>query len=268
MTEQQITEVVPVETAETPVVLAGDTAKPEGAEVKPVVEKTFTQAEVNELVQQRLARDRAKRERELEADVRRLKEQTAPPPQQASDPAAPKREDFEDYERYIEAKAEHTARNTFKAEREREQRASQEAKATEDRNTAMREFHKRETVAREKYADLDDLLSSPPPVTSHTFDALMELDEGWDVTYYLWKNPEEAHRISQLSPTRQAAEVGKLAAKVASAPAPKPASVSRAPAPIEPLGGGVTAVSDKPPENPDDFLRWHNERERAKRKRT
>lgn len=272
ITEQQ----VPVETAETPVTTpSGETAKPEVAEVKPVGEVQFTpeqQARVNQLIQERLARDRAKRERELEAEVRRLGQQQQPPKveQQASDPAAPKRDDFEDYQEYLRADARFVALQAVKADREAQEQAAKQAKEKEAQTTVLQEFDKRREAAVTKYPDFEDVVAVAQtlPISDAAFAAITNLEEGWDLIHYLGTNPAEAHRIYALPPARQAAEVGKLAAKVASAPAPKPASVSRAPAPIEPLAGGVTQVSDKAPDDPDEYKRWHDERERQKRKRT
>lgn len=261
-----ITEVVPVETAETPVQPTGDTAKPEVAEVKPVVEKTFTQNEVNELIEKRLARDRAKREREQAA----ARQHVAPVVEQPSNPAAPKREAYEDYEGYIEAKAAYVASETVKADREAQDKATRQAKEQEDRSTALKLFDGQMNAALAKYPDFEDAeaIARTLPISDAMFDAMIRLDEGAELVYFLGKNPAEVHRISQLHPTRQAAEVGRLAAKLASTPAPKPASVSQAPEPIEPIGGKTSAASDKPPENPDEYKRWHDDRERAKRKRT
>ncbi len=268
MTDEQVvaTEVVPVDTAATPVTPSGDTAKPEVAEQqKPVDEKTFTQAQVNELIEKRLARDRAKRERELEAEVRRLAQERAPKVETPSDPAAPKREDFDSYEDFIRADARYVVRQETQVQREAEKRAQSEAKVKQERESAMQEFGKREAQARQKYPDFEDVLETAKtlPITDTMFDAVTLLEEGWDVVHYLGTHPEEAQRISQLHPTRQAAEVGKLAAKIA-APAPKPASVSRAPEPIDTTRPGGSAVIDKPPDDPDEYKKWHDARERAK----
>ncbi len=271
MTEAVTEVVVPVETAETPVVPTGETVTPVAAEVvKPVDERLFTQAELNAAIEKRLARDRAKRERELEADVRRLKEREAPVVQQKpADPAAPKREDYPDYEAYIDARAEFVADQRF-AKRESEQtKAQQEARARQESEATFSVYAEREAKAKEKYADFDEVVRDPSlPITDAMFRALVLSDEGPELAYYLGNNRTEAQRIAALPPIAQAREIGKLEAKLAIAPAPpKPASVSKAPAPIEPLSGGVTQVSDKPPDDPDEYKRWHDERERAKRKR-
>ena len=261
MSEQEqvvATDVVPVETAETPVVPSGETAKPEVAEIKqPVEEKKFTQAEVNDLLQKRLARERAKRDRELEAEVKALKEHIAPPKAEApSNPAAPKREEFESYEDYIRADARYVAREEAKNLREEEARATKQATAQQARQAAMTEFGKRELEARQKYQDFDEALETARtlPISDDMFDAIMEEPQGWDVVHYLGTHPEEVSRIAQLSPKRQATEVGRLAERLsAQAPAPKPASVSQAPEPIDPTRPSTSMVSDKMPTNPDEY---------------
>ncbi len=266
--EQVITEEIPVETAEAPVVPAGETAKPEGAEVvKPVGEKTFTQSELNEIVEKRLARERAKRERELEADVRRLKERDAPATvQTVSDPAAPKREDYADYEVFIREDARYWARQEVKVERAAQAKAEAEAKVKAERDEAVKGFDAQMKKAHEKYPDFQDALevAQSLPITDAMFTAMTALEEGADLVHYFGTHPDEATRISQLPTTRQAAEVGKLAAKVATLPAPKPASVSRAPEPISPVTGAGTTASDTPPDDPEQFRKWDLARMKAR----
>ncbi len=264
--QEQVTEEIPVETAETPVVPAGETAKPEGAEVvKPVDERKFTQTELNAAIEKRLAREDRKRERELAAEVARLKEQYAPKPAEtAVDPAAPKREDFADYETFIREEARFVARQEVRAERQAQQKAEAEAKVKAERDEAVKGFDAQMKKAHEKYPDFQDALevAQSLPITDAMFSAMTALDEGADLVHFFGTHPEEATRISQLPTTRQAAEVGKLAAKVAS-PTPKPASVSQAPEPISPVTGG-TAASDTPPEDPEAFRKWDLARMKAR----
>jgi hypothetical protein len=73
-------------------------------------------------------------------------------------------------------------------------------------------------------------------------EAAMVTDAPADVIHYLGSDVDEAARIMALPPIRMAAELVKLSGKLA---APKTGvQVSRAPAPIEPVGGAVKAELD------------------------
>lgn len=64
--------------------------------------------------------------------------------------------------------------------------------------------------------------------------AITELDNGHQVYYDLSRNPEEAERLLRMPPVKMALEIAKMSANVTK-PAPKP--ISKAPAPVTPVGG-------------------------------
>jgi hypothetical protein len=68
-------------------------------------------------------------------------------------------------------------------------------------------------------------------------------------------NPEEVTRISNLSPVRQIAEIGKLEAKVSDVVV-KPVTVSKAPAPIEPIGTRGSSSKDPSEMTDNEFAKW------------
>jgi len=233
--------------------------------VKPIA-RTYTQEEVDGIAARVAAREGRKRERELEAIARGRVEQ--PKVETPVDPVAPKRENFEDYESYIRAEARYVADQRFREHVAAQEEAAKAAKEKEERATAQKAFDQRMTAAATKYPDFQDALETAQglPITDAMFGAMIRLEEGADLVHYFGTHPAEAHRIAQLHPTVQATEIGKLAAKLP-ATVSQPASVSKAPEPIEPIGGKTTAVSDNPPSDPEEFKRWHDARERAKRKR-
>jgi hypothetical protein len=75
-------------------------------------------------------------------------------------------------------------------------------------------------------------------VTDVMADAILDSDMGAKLLVHFNANPDEATRIANLSPARQAAEIGKLEAKLSTV-IPK---VSKAPPPIDPIGGGKATV--------------------------
>lgn len=258
-------------------VVEGQADKPEAATVatpakvdegaapaeKPI-ERTYTQAEVDGISARIAAREERKRLRELEAIVNGRKE---PPKTEAPiDPVAPKREQFEDYEAYVEAKASYVAERKFQELTDKREREAREAKVKEEHATAEQQFHERMRAAEASIPDFEVALNAAAklPLSDQIYGAIIRLPEGPQLVHYFGTHPEEAHRILQLHPTVHAAEVGKIVAKLGSAPAPKPASVSRAPEPIDTTRSGTTVVTDKPPDDPNEYKQWHDAQMRAR----
>lgn len=203
--------------------------------------RTYTQAELDEITRKVRANARHRTKREVEAYYRgRLESQPQPQqPQRQEPPAddAPRREQYETYEEFIEAKARHTARKeaaeatrktleeSRKADHENRVRASQEKES--------KVWNEQVDKARGEIEDFDEVCErSEAPVTDAMASAIRESDKGALIAYHLAKNPEEAERISKLTPARQAAAIVALEEKVA-----KPTKApSKAPAPISPVG--------------------------------
>lgn len=269
-------QVTPVDTsAGTATPAAPEGTAPSAPQPKPET-KTFTQQELDAIVEKRVARAKRSQDRDLDSVVEAkvaAKLAAIQPPKPTAD-EAPKRENFESYEDYIRADARYVAKEELKAGREAQTNAEQEKHKQEREKTITDRYSSAVEKAATQYEDFEDNFTSllrmsiPTEVAVQMREAIAESDQAPELLHYLATNPQDAQRIAKLSPTRAAAEIGKLETKLQPAPVPaKPASVSRAPAPIEPLAGGVSAVSDKAPDDPDEYKRWHDERERAKRKR-
>lgn len=254
-------------------------AAPE-ATPEPVAPRTFTEdehkAELEAAIERRMGKERKKRgdvERErdywrnLHIDKGAAKPET--PAQPAADAAEPKREQFDSYEAYIEAKAE------FKAERAAERKLTErdekqkQASSAKEREEAQRKFLDHAQKVAKDIPDFDQVMSeSEAPLTEHMAEAIREAAEmGPKIAYELAKNPGEAERIAALSPARQAAEIGKLEAKLLSAPAVEPKKPSKAPEPIKPVGG-KEAAGDKEPDaktQPEAWVKWRQRKLAAKK---
>ena len=86
----------------------------------------------------------------------------------------------------------------------------------------------------DKYADFEQVVYNPKlPITNVMAETIQASDVGPDLAYYLGSNPQEAARISRLSPFLQAKEIGKIEAKLLDNPPVK--KTSSAPAPISPV---------------------------------
>jgi hypothetical protein len=177
-------------------------------------EPTFTQAQLDEIIGTRLAREQRKWERQRQV-------------QPAEAPAAPREnlsvDQFESPEAYAEVLAERKAQELFVA-RDQKQRQAE----------ALEVYHDREEAARDKYADFEQVVYNPKlPITDVMAETIQESDVGPDLAYYLGSNPQEAARISRLSPFLQAKEIGKIEGKLLDNPPVK--KTSSAPAPISPV---------------------------------
>lgn len=239
-------------------------------ETKPAeqVAKTFTQDELNDILEKRLAKERRRR-KEIEDRLRiteelhlkRQDQEKKPAPQPES--LEPKREQFDTYESFIEARAEwRAAKEVEKRLREREEKESR-TRTEEQQKKQAEGFMKR--VKESGIEDFDEVLSaSQSPLTDEMKRAITVSEEGPKVAYHLAKNEQEAERIASLPAEVQAREVWKLEQKLAAAPAPK--KPSAAPAPIKP-GGGASAPTDEMPKDTDDIKDWMKKEEARARKK-
>lgn len=118
-----------------------------------------------------------------------------------------------------------------------------------------------------KFADYSEVVNNPqlPPlaqVNPPLFAAILEHEQMPELTYYLGKNPGEAHRIAALPPARAILEMGKIAAKL---PANQPRQTSNAPAPPAQVGGGSGSTKDPSRMSYDEFVAYRRKQIAARR---
>ena len=201
------------------------TATPEVAESTPeVVEaKTFSQEELDAAIGKRLAREQRKWEREQANRQAETQVLRAAPTATA--------DQFESTEAYADALAYQKAEELI-AKRE----------AAKQQSQVLESYHDLEEEARTKYDDFEQVAYNPKlPVTNVMAETIQSSEIGPELAYYLGSNPKEAERISRMTPLSQAKEIGKIEAKLVSAPPVK--KTTSAPAPISP----VTARSSGSP---------------------
>lgn len=245
----------PVETASTG--REEDQAPEEQDDQEQEPAKTFTQAEMDAIIGERLAKERRAMERKLR------EQQNAPPPL-----VEPKLDQFKTPAEYIEAAANYKAQQIVL---ERDSQKQQEA--------VLESYADREDAAKVKYKDFDKVYALPKdggPAISQPMAAVIRKSEvGPEIAYYLANNVPESFRIHDMEPLDQAVAIARIEAKLSpkassetpakpSQPAPKPASVSSAPAPIEPVGQRSTRPASDPsnPKEADkmDMESWMRER--------
>lgn len=199
------------------------------------------------------------------AEVKRLlagKEAPAKPP--ASDKPTPDK--FQTYEDYVEALADwKSEQKVSKALEERETKVKQQEQEAQTKAT-FDSYNKRVSEFRGEHDDFDEVvgrddISIPQSVQL----AIVEMDNGPEVAYYLGQNPEEAEKLLDLSPIKAIIAVGQIAATLTK-DSPEPRPVSRAAAPVKPVGSSSTRSSVSLEELPQrEYNRIRNEQEQKRR---
>lgn len=202
---------------------------------------------------------------QLEALQREVKPQQAKP----HDDQAPKPDQFERYEDYLEARAEFRAE--FRADqkvrellREYQQRTELDTYQT---RIAQR-WSEQQAKARESLPDFDDVVASAQdiPIPQAIAQAIVESERGAEIAYYLARNRNEAERITRLNPTQAAIAIGRIEAVLDEKLRPQS---SQTPAPIKPVKGQERQSRSIYDENlsAEEWLKLRNKqiRERAGR---
>ena len=203
-------------------------------------EKTFTQAEVDALIQKRLLKEERRVHRRAEAQLRE---------QQAARVAqvAPQRDEFRDDDEFAQAQIDHlAAKRAEQILKDREQAQRQEQRA----ETFMEQAEK----ASERFPDFQTVVSNPAlQINDHMAEFIAESELGADVAYYLGKNPMKASQIAKLSAVGAARELGRIETELASKPKATP---SNAPDPIRPVGTRGKSSTSTLPSDDDDIDTW------------
>lgn len=209
---------------------------------EPPKKENKVQARIDEITR---ARRQAEAEAEYWRKVATEKQPIAPEPARQeilppNFPAKPTVDQFEDYDTYVEALGEWSAERTIaKREYARQQQQQQEAQ-----QTARQTYAQRVEAAKAKYADWDEVVAvNDVHVTNVTLEAILESEQGPDISYYLLSNPQEADRLNKMSQIQQLKEIGKLETKMSQTAAPVK-RVSQAPKPINPSGGTDAGIVD------------------------
>lgn len=203
---------------------------------KPTEKQESDPKAIRELKEQRRKRQEAeRREAYLQGQLDALKK----PVEEAKPDATlekPRPEKYATYEEYTEAVADWKADQKIQAEKTRmveERRQHQEQERVQSVRTKL-------TTAAEKFPEIQDIFSDATfPISQAMTETIIESDLHGEILSFFAKNPEEARRIYKLSPLGAAREIGKIEAKMSTAPAAdtKP-NIPTAPAPITPQGGG------------------------------
>ena len=248
----EATEAVKTEPAADPKVEAKPERKPD--ETPPWMKREVTKARNAE----RAAREDAIR---YQAELKVLKEQREE--RKVEDDPKPVRSKYSDPDKYESDLVEWSARQgakTVKSEMEKQNAQRDKDEAERKQRDYVTGIQQKWQDAREKFAaenpDYEEVAEADDLQISQALGvALLEANdetpgEGPKLAYYLGQNPDEAARLSKMSPARAAMELGRIAARfdAPAKPAPNPNPTpkdKRAPAPINPVGVRANATTDR-----------------------
>ena len=225
---------------QTAVSTSDETGTPEEKEIPQVETKTFTQEELDRIVQKEKSRAENKAHREyvkkLEAMTANQQRQTEAPPAKTVD-GKPKIADFQDVEAYVEAVAD------WKIE-QKEAKASQARESEKEQARVVDINTKTEKIysEAEKIPGFDREVFDELPLTEMIAKSIIESEVAPALMAYMSAHEDDVKRISSLSPTRQAIEIGKIEAKLAEK---KVVKASNAPDPIKPVGSRGGEITKK-----------------------
>jgi len=219
---------------------------PESEDVPQEAEqKTFTQAELDAIVQKEKAKAAAIADRRALKAYRETLERLVPQqqqPQAQPTDGRPTRSQYANDDDYVEAMADWKI-----AQREqsfKQQQQQRQAQATASKTETI--YAKASEIPGFDREAFDEL-----PLTPAIAAAIVDSDVPEKLMHYLSTNPDEVAKIAQMNPIRQAAAIGKLEAKVSSAP-----QVSKAPEPIKPIGGNKGGSKDPSEMTDAEFAAW------------
>jgi hypothetical protein len=245
----------------------GETAAPKEESTQVEQPKTFTQAELDALVQKRVGREQRRYNREIgELRGRLSSVETQKPQPQA--PTELKPEEFASHEAYIEARATRAAVEAVsRLEQQRVAQTSQQAEQQRLQELG-RNFSVSEDAARDKYDDYDDVFETIPrgSLKPQVVEYLGEIKNGAEMLYHLANEPKELARIARLSPTAAIRELVLRESQIETTEK----RTSKAPPPPGQLGGRSVSADDIPDARKDSLEVWMKKRdaqERANRNR-
>lgn len=201
------------------------------------VKKGGVEKKINKLVKQR---EDERREKEFwKQQALTGQPQTTTATKQPVQDQKPKFANFEDIEAYTEAVADWTLQQAD-LKRQKEVRNQNETNRLEKFNQRVNDFEKTNPDYREVMADAGNIHAS-----NEVMETIVESPVGPAIAYYLANNVDELERIDSLSPTARLRELGKLEDRLAPAngsTTSKKQTVSKAPAPVNPVAGTKTVA--------------------------
>lgn len=201
-------------------------------------------------------RDAERRIAELQAQVTGSTQGSRPATENAQPSTEagkrPKQEDFEDYDKYVEALTDWKADERDRAKEETRRKAEYEAQREK-----VLKGHGARIEEAAKAADWEDVVTraSSLPCSEAAHHAIQESEYGPGVVRYLVEHPDDARDFAALSATRQVAMIGRIEERLqkpaTAAPAPPAKELPRPPRNV----GGASSAKAPDLNDPDIDMR-------------
>lgn len=159
----------------------------------------------------------------------------------------PKVDDFATHAEYVEALTDWKVETRFKAVEAKQN----EEKAKTHQQTVQSSFKEKQESFKAATPDFDEVVADADiPVSKALIDEVVTHEHGPALQYFLAKNPDEAERLSKLTPLALAREVGRLESRFVTAPSKPTDKVTKAPAPPTPVSRSSSTSTKKPEDMP------------------
>lgn len=168
----------------------------------------------------------------------------------------PKRENFESYEEFLEARTEYRAEKIVqdklsKFEQTQTQKLTQ-AQQDQARQESIRSFQERAKALEKDYPDFKEVMEDAEVVLPNpVIDMIRELPEGPLLAYHMANNPTLAEQFWNKSESIQGVLLGQMIATLKSTQ-----KVSNAPSPGKSVSTAKHGSSDEPPSDPNLYRAW------------
>lgn len=209
------------------------------------------QARINELTAQRYKEEA--RANELQ---RQLDEARKASSQRTDTNQAPRREDFESYEDYLEAKVLHKAEEIASAKLagygSEQKKLSQMEQAERSRRESEKAFMDRRAALEREIPDFREVIEDwEPDLPANVVDMIVNLEQGPLITYHLAKNPGLEAKFKSAPEYMHGVLIGEMLAGLKSAP-----KATSAPPPGKPVSSSKSASTDGAPSDPEKYYAW------------
>ena len=170
--------------------------------------------------------------------------------------AEPKQADFDDYEKYIDAKMTYTtrrARAEWDRDQERKRRETDQLEKISALQTKIRE------EGFKSHDDFEEVALDPSvPITPLVVELLAESEIPHEVAYYLGKNRTEAIALSRMTPVQAARAIARIEMAISgnARAIPSTPKLPSAPAPINPVGSSHAVSKDPDKMSQKEYEAW------------
>ena len=205
--------------------------------------RTFSQAEVDALIQKRLAKEARRSERRIAEELAKVRQTQQTPPPSRDEFATDEEHQRASLDHVIAKRAEELAEKKLAERRERE---------TMEQSTAA--FWEKADELTERFPDFDSVVRDPDlPLNGPILEFVMDSDIGPELAYHLGKHKGEALKLARMSPVKAVMRLLEIQNEIKSKPK---ARISAAPEPMQPVGNRGRSTSTAMPSDSDDMETW------------